>query len=65
MKKILGGKEKTCPLCGGMMFFLEINCRVVSQCKECGCLTKGKMEEEVKIYEMQVCNENGEGNKVF
>ena len=65
MRKILGGKEKTCPLCGGMMFFLEINYIVVSQCKECGCLIKGKMEEEVKIYEMQVCNENGEGNKVF
>lgn len=65
MKKILGGKENACPLCGGMVFFLEIDYGVVSQCKDCGCLTKGKMREEVKIYEMQVCNENGEGNKMF
>ena len=65
MRKILGGKEKTCPLCGDMMFFLEINYIVVSQCKECGCLIEGKMEEEVKIYELQVCNENGEENKMF
>ena len=52
MRKILGGKENACPLCGGMVFFLEIDYGVVSQRKDCGCLTKGKMREEVKIYEM-------------
>lgn len=65
MKKILGGKENACPLCGGMVFFLEIDYGVVSQCKDCGCLTKSKMREEVKIYEMQTCNKSGETNKMF
>lgn len=65
MRKILGGKENTCPICGGMMLFLEIDYRVVSQCKQCGCLTKGKMREEVKIYEMQVCDKEGKTNKLF
>ena len=49
--KIIGGKDNICPLCGGMMFYLQIGNEIVSQCPSCGCLMEGKIEEKVIIYE--------------
>ena len=50
MKKILGGKEKVCDICGSSMEFVFVDgFGVISQCK-CGNTVKGKMTDEVNIY---------------
>ena len=50
MKKILGGKEKVCDICGSSMEFVFVDgFGVISQCK-CGNTAKGKMTDEVNIY---------------
>ena len=51
MKKVLGGKEGVCPFCGGTMVYLQVaKYEVFSQCKECGCTTKGRVKDKIKIY---------------
>lgn len=51
MKKILGGKEGVCPMCGNMMVYLKIKyIGAASQCLKCGCLREGRVKDEVKIY---------------
>lgn len=58
MRKILGGKEKACTMCGSTVVFLKVKgIGTVSQCKECGSVEKGRLKDEVKIYEF---NEKGE-----
>ena len=59
MRKILGGKENACPLCGGMVFFLEIDYGVVSQCKDCGCLALALSWLKIKF------TRDYQGNYVF
>lgn len=50
MKKIIGGKEKSCEFCGGTIVYLKVKgLGIVSNCKECGSCTKGK-SREIKIY---------------
>ena len=50
MKKILGGKEQVCDICGSSMEFVFVDgFGVISQCK-CGNTVKGKMTDEVNIY---------------
>ena len=49
-RKILGGKEKVCDICGSSMEFVFVDgFGVISQCK-CGNTVKGKMTDEVNIY---------------
>lgn len=51
MRKILGGKSNACPHCRGTVVYLQVaKYRVLSQCKECGCLTDGRLKDELKIY---------------
>lgn len=58
MRKILGGKEKACTMCGSTVVFLKVKgLGTVSQCKECGSVELGRLKDEVKIYEF---NEKGE-----
>lgn len=58
MRKVLGGKEKACTMCGSTVVFLKVKgLGTVSQCKECGSAELGRLKDEVKIYEF---NEKGE-----
>lgn len=58
MRKILGGKDKTCCICGGMTLYIKNGkVGVHSQCKNCGALTDGREKDEVKIFEF---DSNGE-----
>ena len=58
MRKILGGKEKACTMCGSTVVFLKVKgLGTVSQCKECGSTEPGRLKDEIKIYEF---NEKGE-----
>ena len=58
MRKILGGKEKACTMCGSTVVFLKVKgLGTVSQCKECGSTEPGRLKDEVIIYEF---NEKGE-----
>lgn len=51
MRKVLGGKERACSMCGSTVIFLKVKgLGTVSQCKECGTLEKGRVKDEVKIY---------------
>ena len=51
MKKVLGGKEKSCINCGGTMIHLKVKGlgKVISQCK-CGCTIDGRAKDEVKVW---------------
>ena len=58
MRKILGGKEKACTMCGSTVVFLKVQgLGTVSQCKECGSTELGRLKDEIKIYKF---NEKGE-----
>ena len=58
MRKILGGKEKACTMCGSTVVFLKVKgLGTVSQCKECGSTEPGRLKDEIKIYNF---NEKGE-----
>ena len=58
MRKILGGKEKACTMCGSTVVFLKVKgLGTVSQCKECGSTEPGRLKDEIKIYAF---NEKGE-----
>ena len=60
MRKILGGKEKACTMCGSTVVFLKVKgLGTVSQCKECGSTQPGRLKDEIKIYEF-----DKEGNPV-
>jgi hypothetical protein len=51
MKKVLGGKEKSCINCGGTMIHLKVKgLGVVSQCRECGNLVNGRIKDEVRVW---------------
>ena len=51
MKKILGGKENSCHMCGGTVVYLQVKrLGIVSQCRECGSMTNGRAKDEFKIY---------------
>ena len=51
MKRILGGKENSCPVCGGTVVYLQVKrLGIVSQCKECNSVVKGRAKDEFKIY---------------
>lgn len=51
MKKILGGKERACRYCSGTVVYLKVRyLGVVTQCKNCGSLTNGRVKDEIKIY---------------
>lgn len=51
MKKVLGGKEKSCINCGGTMIHLKVKgLGVVSQCRECGNLVNGRIKDEVRAW---------------
>lgn len=51
MRKILGGKDNTCPVCGSAMLYVEIkDIGIVSQCKNCNSTVKGKLTRITKIY---------------
>lgn len=53
MKKVLGGKEKSCINCGGTMIHLKVKgLGVVSQCRECGNLVNGRIKDEVRVWIM-------------
>lgn len=59
MKKILGGKEKACGCCGGTVVYLHLKrLGIVSQCKECGSMTDGRVKDEFEIYTYQETNIN-------
>lgn len=50
-KKILGGKDKTCSMCGSMMIYIKVKgIGTISQCKACGSIIQGRAKDEVKIY---------------
>ena len=58
MRKILGGKEKACTMCGSTVVFLKVKgLGTVSQCKECGSTEPGRLKDEIIIYNF---NEKGE-----
>ena len=58
MRKILGGKEKACTMCGSTVVFLKVKgLGTVSQCKKCGSTEPGRLKDEIKIYKF---NEKGE-----
>ena len=60
MRKILGGKEKACTMCGSTVVFLKVKgLGTVSQCKECGSTQLGRLKDEIQIYEF-----DKEGNPV-
>ena len=51
MKKVLGGKEKSCINCGGTMIHLKVKgLGVVSQCRECCNLVNGIIKDEVRVW---------------
>ena len=51
MRRILGGKEKACGCCGGTVVYLQVKrLGTVSQCRECGSMTNGRVKDEFKIY---------------
>lgn len=51
MKRILGGKEKSCPMCGGTVVYLQVKrLGIVSQCRDCGNMVQGRAKDEFKIY---------------
>ena len=51
MRKILGGREKACNYCGGMVVYLQVKyLGLVSQCKDCGALTNGRVKDKINIY---------------
>lgn len=51
MKKILGGKENSCPACGGTVVYLQVKrLGIVSQCSDCGNMVHGRAKDEFKIY---------------
>ena len=51
MKRILGGKENSCPMCGGIVVYLQVKrLGIVSQCRDCGSMTNGRAKDEFKIY---------------
>ncbi len=51
MKRILGGKECCCPMCGGTVVYLQVKrLGVVSQCRDCGNMIQGRAKDEFKIY---------------
>lgn len=51
MKKILGGREKGCDYCRGTVVHLQVkNFGVVTQCKDCGALTKGRVKDKIHVY---------------
>lgn len=49
MKKVIGGKSKTCDICGGTMLIIKIRDEIFNQCVDCGALTKGTSLKEVTI----------------
>lgn len=52
--KILGGKEKHCPMCGGTVLTIRIGKDIYYNCKECGMLTRSYQEDEIIIYREEV-----------
>ena len=51
MKKVLGGKEKSCINCGGTMIHLKVKgLGVVSQCRARKKLVNGKIKDEVRVW---------------
>ena len=49
MKKVIGGKSKSCDLCGGTMLIIKIRGEIFNQCVDCGAMTKGASLKEVTI----------------
>ena len=49
MKKVIGGKSKSCDLCGGTMLIIKVKGEIFKQCVDCGALTKGTFLKEVTI----------------
>ena len=49
MKKVIGGKSKSCDLCGGTMLIIKVKGEIFNQCVDCGALTKGTSLKEVTI----------------
>lgn len=51
MKKILGGREKACNYCDGTVVYLQVKyLGLVTQCKDCGSLTNGRVKDKINIY---------------
>lgn len=51
MKNVLGGSEHACSHCGGTVVYLKVKrLGVVSQCRDCGLVTNGRLKENIKIY---------------
>lgn len=51
MRRILGGREKGCDYCRGTVVYLQVKyLGIVSQCKDCGSLTKGRAKDKIHVY---------------
>lgn len=62
MKNIVGGKEKVCDTCGGTVVYIETKLGIMTQCKECGNLSRGKLHEKVIIISYEPLENQGKCN---
>lgn len=55
MKKILGGKENSCKICGGKVLYLKVkHLGIVSNCLNCGAVSQGRERDTIQIYTYEV-----------